>query len=203
VARLSAIPRKPLHEIVIAVAGPAVNVVLAALLFPLVYSGGLPGSEDSWTEPSPAAFAATLFVANVAMVVFDSIPASLWIVAGSSGVACWAETTWPPPPSPHGSASSSHCSLSCAAPEFLSHRLSRADFYAHLDADRRICLHQRRSRAAHGAATIAEERAEAALKMIFRRSSSRWCRTTIGCDVSRQRESGSNRLAVQRHHHAV
>ena len=36
VARLESMPREPFTELVIAVAGPAVNVLIAAILFPFV-----------------------------------------------------------------------------------------------------------------------------------------------------------------------
>ncbi len=75
VARLDAFPRQPWHEIVIAAAGPAVNVVLAALLFPVILFGELPASDESGLAPSPITLAAALFVANLAMVIFNLLPA--------------------------------------------------------------------------------------------------------------------------------
>jgi Zn-dependent protease len=74
VARLERIPRRPLHEFLVAIAGPAVNVVLAAVLLaialPLVGVNGL-------TEPSSftANFTGKVIAVNIAMVVFNLVPA--------------------------------------------------------------------------------------------------------------------------------
>lgn len=74
VARLDRMPRKPSQELVIALAGPAVNLVIAAAIFAglslgssvrSMFAGGL------WTSP----FLAQLMVANVVLVVFNLLPA--------------------------------------------------------------------------------------------------------------------------------
>jgi Zn-dependent protease/CBS domain-containing protein len=75
IARLERIPKTPMHELVVAVAGPLVNVFIAALLFLLL--GGLPPVEAlvdfgsmTWTS-----FLARLMLVNVMLVVFNLIPA--------------------------------------------------------------------------------------------------------------------------------
>lgn len=79
VARLNRLPEKPLHEFLIAIAGPAVNVVIAALLMPYFLfnpiSEHLVGSQpilnfEHWSDLIPA-----LLFLNVALAVFNLIPA--------------------------------------------------------------------------------------------------------------------------------
>lgn len=74
VARMQRIPSEPEKELWIAVAGPAVNVVIAAILaFGLLISGGL-GAVTS--EPSlTASFFTNLMAVNIALVVFNVLPA--------------------------------------------------------------------------------------------------------------------------------
>ncbi len=74
VARLERIPEKPAEELVVALAGPAVNVVIALLLF--VALGGVPPIEAMETLPQPQhPLLARLFWVNVTLVVFNLIPA--------------------------------------------------------------------------------------------------------------------------------
>ncbi len=61
VASLTGMPRRPLHELVIALAGPAVNVVIAALLTPFALLMG-----DIFLY---------LWIANLFLVIFNLIPA--------------------------------------------------------------------------------------------------------------------------------
>jgi stage IV sporulation protein FB len=74
VARLERIPEKPSEELVVALAGPAVNVAIAALLF--IALGGMPPVEAA-TNPENAShpMLARLFWVNVTLVVFNLIPA--------------------------------------------------------------------------------------------------------------------------------
>lgn len=74
VARLERIPENPKQELLVALAGPAVNVCLAVLLFAIVAAGselssfaqiGMPGGE----------FLVTLMWVNVALALFNLIPA--------------------------------------------------------------------------------------------------------------------------------
>lgn len=74
VARLERLPRAPRAELLITLAGPAVNLALAAVLaLVLNLSGGL-GADPEWA-PLPAQFLATLAMANVALAVFNLLPA--------------------------------------------------------------------------------------------------------------------------------
>lgn len=74
VARLERIPEKPSEELVVALAGPAVNVVIALVLFVLL--GGFPSPEllTEMHEPGQSLLARLLLV-NVTLVVFNLIPA--------------------------------------------------------------------------------------------------------------------------------
>ena len=74
VARLERIPEKPSEELVVALAGPAVNVVIAALLF-LVLGGVPPVEAAANPENANHSMLARLFWVNVMLVVFNMIPA--------------------------------------------------------------------------------------------------------------------------------
>ena len=66
---LERMPRSPLQELWIAVAGPLVNVVIAAVLFAgVLLSGAGLGTEAGW-------FVQQLIFANVALVLFNMLPA--------------------------------------------------------------------------------------------------------------------------------
>ena len=74
VARMERMPEKPTQELVVAIAGPLVNVVIAgALLFVLAVTGNL----DFGEVLDPTRFNAlwALLYTNVMMVVFNLIPA--------------------------------------------------------------------------------------------------------------------------------
>ena len=68
VARLTAMPRRPMEELVIAVAGPAVNVGIAVALVPLVF---LTGFLNAWLS----GFLMYLLAANIVLVLFNLLPA--------------------------------------------------------------------------------------------------------------------------------
>lgn len=73
-ARLERIPENPGQEIVIAIAGPMVNVVIAAIL--ILVLGARFDAETLQTIESPAAdFAARLAAINIFLVLFNAIPA--------------------------------------------------------------------------------------------------------------------------------
>jgi Zn-dependent protease/CBS domain-containing protein len=84
VARLERMPQEPRQELLIAVAGPAVNVAIAALLYAIV--AVLPGPSPAADAPSVAAspllgslaqfgFLRVLAYTNAALVVFNMLPA--------------------------------------------------------------------------------------------------------------------------------
>ena len=74
VARLESMPREPFTELVIAVAGPAVNVLIAAILFPFVLltEGSLAFAEGDISLGGMLRF---LFAINILLIVFNAIPA--------------------------------------------------------------------------------------------------------------------------------
>ncbi|MFG0242412.1 MAG: site-2 protease family protein [Phycisphaerales bacterium JB054] len=74
VAALERMPTKPGQELLVAVAGPAVNVVIAAVLIAGVFLVG-----DLQTPPNPftqdAGFFGMLALVNIALVLFNMLPA--------------------------------------------------------------------------------------------------------------------------------
>lgn len=77
VARLNAIPTDPVKELVVAIAGPAVNVVIAVVIaIGLFFYGALSASAFSVTEGVTALqFWQTLMAINLFLVLFNAIPA--------------------------------------------------------------------------------------------------------------------------------
>ena len=74
VARLERMPEDPRQEFVVAVAGPAVNVVLAALC--LLFMFKLPGLAEKMTfEAIGQNYLEDMFAVNVVLVLFNMIPA--------------------------------------------------------------------------------------------------------------------------------
>lgn len=75
VAALERMPERPLHEIVVALAGPAVNVVIAVGLLAglLVREQLAPGSVSDGS--GEMAFVGRLLAANVILVLFNLLPA--------------------------------------------------------------------------------------------------------------------------------
>ncbi len=74
VARLERIPTDPWQEFVVAVAGPAVNVVIAALLLPIVLLT-MVSIDPTQLDPLHGNFALQLMLVNVMLIVFNLIPA--------------------------------------------------------------------------------------------------------------------------------
>ncbi|MFN8481796.1 MAG: site-2 protease family protein [Anaerolineae bacterium] len=80
VAFLTRLPDKPLHELLIAAAGPLVNIVIAAVLLVVgllvgVGSDSIAGMAAALRQPSLGTLWLWLIVANVSLVLFNIIPA--------------------------------------------------------------------------------------------------------------------------------
>jgi Zn-dependent protease/predicted transcriptional regulator len=74
VARLERIPEEPVQELLVALAGPAVNLVIAAALaLVLALSSGLPDAESMGVGAGP--FLPRLLVVNVFLAGFNLLPA--------------------------------------------------------------------------------------------------------------------------------
>jgi Zn-dependent protease/CBS domain-containing protein len=72
VARMQRIPDKPVQEIIVALAGPAVNVVIASLI--LLFTGGTLDMSQASLRPG-AALAMQLATANIYLFLFNLLPA--------------------------------------------------------------------------------------------------------------------------------
>ncbi len=79
VARLERMPERPLRELVVAIAGPLVNIILAVILLPvvtaLVVSQSTPLTFGALTAPGLTGLLSFLLIANISLVVFNMIPA--------------------------------------------------------------------------------------------------------------------------------
>jgi len=74
VARLERMPSSPWQELIIALAGPAVNVVIALII--AVVIGGIPnGQELMGSEKSGGGLLVNLFFVNALLIAFNMIPA--------------------------------------------------------------------------------------------------------------------------------
>jgi Zn-dependent protease/CBS domain-containing protein len=74
VARLERLPDKPIEELWVALMGPAVNLVIAAVLFTILYLSGSPAPITNLTITS-GSFLARLMTVNISLVLFNLIPA--------------------------------------------------------------------------------------------------------------------------------
>ncbi len=74
VASLARIPRRPSQELAIAVAGPAVNVVIAGILLAFLLVAGV-GTQGWIFTLSGGSFLVNLMLVNVALVAFNMLPA--------------------------------------------------------------------------------------------------------------------------------
>ncbi len=76
VANLEKMPEKPIQELWVALAGPAVNVLIAiALLIYFQVVGGFPSVESFTGEINGANFLFNLLVVNLVLAIFNMIPA--------------------------------------------------------------------------------------------------------------------------------
>ncbi len=74
VARLERMPDVPLQELWVALAGPAVNIVIAAVVYIWIqFTGGLTPIEE--LSVTGGSFAERLMIVNIFLVVFNMIPA--------------------------------------------------------------------------------------------------------------------------------
>ena len=75
VASLERMPEKPKQELLIAIAGPAVNVVIAFILWLVLPSLQNIPTEEFFARITPANFFYLLLFVNVILVLFNAIPA--------------------------------------------------------------------------------------------------------------------------------
>ncbi|MBV6452425.1 MAG: putative zinc metalloprotease Rip3 [Anaerolineales bacterium] len=74
VARLERMPDKPIEELWVAVMGPAVNVIIAGILFTVLFlTGGLASLRD--LTVASGSFLLRLMAVNIYLVLFNLIPA--------------------------------------------------------------------------------------------------------------------------------
>lgn len=73
IATLESMPRDPRQEILVALAGPAVNLVIAAIAWALILAAGLPGGAPA--RLADMGFLPTLLTANLALALFNLLPA--------------------------------------------------------------------------------------------------------------------------------
>ena len=80
-ARLNKLPEKPIHEFLVAIAGPLVNFAIALLLLPYLFLVMAPGVESRGAPASDTItgdffyFIPFLFAMNVGLAVFNLLPA--------------------------------------------------------------------------------------------------------------------------------
>jgi Zn-dependent protease/predicted transcriptional regulator len=74
-AQMEEIPERPKEELIIAFAGPAVNIVIAALLYPLTDISSVAKLEEIDRNLEPGNFPNVLMTLNVWLALFNLIPA--------------------------------------------------------------------------------------------------------------------------------
>jgi Zn-dependent protease len=75
VASLEKIPENPRQELLVALAGPAVNVAIVIILYPFVPSNIMFKQQDLSSIAGGEIFLASLLSVNMALVIFNLIPA--------------------------------------------------------------------------------------------------------------------------------
>lgn len=75
VAQLESIPEEPKEELLIALAGPAVNIVIAVLLYPFVNFASAIGEFETLERIGPGNFLIALMTINLWLAIFNLIPA--------------------------------------------------------------------------------------------------------------------------------
>lgn len=75
VARLERMPDQPLQELWVALAGPAVNVVIAALMLVWLSISRIGAGMETLFDPQHSSLVERLFTTNIALVVFNLLPA--------------------------------------------------------------------------------------------------------------------------------
>ena len=75
VAQLESMPEKPKEELVVALAGPAVNILIAGVLYPFVSLTHEFGELDNITSVGPGNFFVALMSINLWLALFNLIPA--------------------------------------------------------------------------------------------------------------------------------
>jgi Zn-dependent protease/CBS domain-containing protein len=75
VAQLESIPENPKEELLVALAGPAVNILIAGLLYPFVSMGQELKQLDTLTRVGPENFFVSLMGINLWLALFNLIPA--------------------------------------------------------------------------------------------------------------------------------
>jgi Zn-dependent protease len=74
-ARMDEIPENPKHELIVSLAGPAVNIFIALCLYPVIYWYSRVPNFFSVLFNSPDSFLFGLFTVNLALALFNLIPA--------------------------------------------------------------------------------------------------------------------------------
>jgi Zn-dependent protease len=75
VARLTSIPRQPKQELLIALAGPAVTLVIVLVLFGITHLVGMPNAYLNGVFGARSGFLGQLMWANLFLLVFNLLPA--------------------------------------------------------------------------------------------------------------------------------
>jgi Zn-dependent protease/CBS domain-containing protein len=74
-ARLESMPEKPKEELVVAFAGPAVNMLIVIVLIPLIFLSGGMGAIESLKNVGQSNFLIMLAAVNLSLAIFNLIPA--------------------------------------------------------------------------------------------------------------------------------